>query len=123
MSRPSSLPARSASPCPPLAAAPAAGASLTVDVEVKSSLDQQVPHSATLPGGYTYTGGGVPTAFQITAISPTEGSFRGGTVVTVTGTGFAAPLAATLAGVRQTGETVQSSTTMTFTTQPYSLSS
>lgn len=108
---------------PAPAATPAAGAALAVDVEVKSGLDQQVPQSATLPGGYTYSGGGAPTVFQITAISPSEGSYQGGTVVTVTGTGFAAPLAATLAGVRQKNEQVQSSTSMTFTTQPYSLSS
>ncbi len=108
---------------PAPAAAPAAGAALTVDVEVKSGLDQAVPQTATLPGGYTYRGGGVPTSFQITAIAPTEGTYRGGTTVTVTGTGFAAPLAATLAGVRQQNEQVQSSTSMTFTTQPLGLAS
>jgi hypothetical protein len=108
---------------PAPAAAPPAGGSTAVDVEVKSGLDQEVPQTATLPGGYTYTGAGVPTAFQITAISPTEGSFRGGTTVTVTGTGFAAPLAASLAGVRQSNEQVQSSTSMTFTTQPITVGS
>lgn len=108
---------------PAPAVAPAAGGQLAVDVQVRSGLDQEVPQTATLPGGYTYVGGGVPTVFQITAIAPTEGTYRGGTVVTVTGTGFAEPLAAFLAGVRQTGEQVQSSTAMTFVTRPYTLAS
>lgn len=104
-------------------AAPAAGSAIAVDVQVRSGLDQEVAQTATLPGGYTYVGGGVPTAFQITAISPTEGPYTGGTSVTVTGTGFAAPLAAFLAGVRQSGEQVQSSTSMSFVTRPYPLAS
>lgn len=108
---------------PAPAVAPAAGAAIAVDVQVRSGLDQEVPQTATLPGGYTYVGGGVPTAFQITAISPTEGTYRGGTVVTVTGTGFSEPLAAFLAGVRQTNEQVASSTSMSFTTRPLTLAS
>lgn len=101
----------------------AVGGRLAVDVAVSVGLDQEIPQSVLLPGGYTYLGASSPTAFLVTAISPSEGSYQGGTTITATGSGFASPIAVSLAGVRQKNESVASSTSMTFVTQPITLAS
>ncbi len=94
----------------------AAGATLLVDVKVVSGLDQAVPQQATLPGGFTFLGADAPVPVVVSSLSPSEGPYTGGTVVTVTGSGFVSPVSVTLGGVRQQAETVVSSTEIRFTT-------
>lgn len=89
------------------------GDSLSVDVGVQSSLDQPTPDVASLGGGYTYVGA---DGVRVVSINPAQGPFTGGTVVTVNGDGFEAPVAVELAGVRQLDETFVSSGQVTFTT-------
>lgn len=104
----------------PAPASPVAdGESLTVDVTVTSGLDQPSPQTATLAGGYRYVGDDPPEEppeIAVTAISPAEGSYLGGTVVTVTGQAFEEPVAVELAGIRQDDEVFINSTTLQFTT-------
>lgn len=71
--------------------------------------------SATLTNGFTYQ------ALGITAISPAIGSFAGGTVVTVTGTGFAPGTWAAIGGAAATACVVNSSTSLTCVTGPNSV--
>jgi IPT/TIG domain len=99
----------------------AAGATLAVDVTVTNGLDDATPASATLPGGFIYDGGAAPEPVVVTALSPSSGPYTGGTVVTVTGSGFASPVAVELAGVRQEDETVVSATEVQFTTAAVSV--
>jgi PKD repeat protein len=65
-----------------------AGTTLTADVMVTNSIDQSSPPSDTLAGGYTYSGGDVPTPPAVFAVSPDSGSNDGGTLVTILGQGF-----------------------------------
>lgn len=104
---------------PPSATPVEAGALLPVNVLVESSLDFASPATAVLFGGFTYDGGEVPEPPEpvvVSAISPASGPYTGGTEVTVSGSGFASPVAVELGGVRQGGETVVSSTEVRFTT-------
>lgn len=89
------------------------GESLSVDVEVRSGIDQPVPGIATLSGGYSYVGA---EGVQVVSLSPSQGPFEGGTTVTINGRGFENPVAVELAGIRQLGETFVSETQVTFTT-------
>ena len=70
--------------------------------------------SGTLNNGYTYTA--VNPAPTVSAISPTSGTANGGTVVTITGTGFLAGATVKLGGTSATGVTVVNSTSITATT-------
>lgn len=98
---------------PAPATAVAAGDSLLVDVTVTSALDQPSSVSATLTGAYSYQG---RQAITVSALSPSQGPYTGGTEVTLTGQGFESPVAVELAGIRQLGEVVVSGTEITFTT-------
>lgn len=89
------------------------GQSATVDVQVRSGLDQPTPGVAVLAGGYTYVG---DEGVQVVSLNPPQGDFEGGTTVTVNGRGFSSPVAVELAGVRQSDETFLSETQITFTT-------
>lgn len=89
------------------------GGSLSVDVTVRSAIDQPTSGSATLAGGYTYVGG---EGVQVVSLNPSQGTFEGGTTVTVNGRGFEDPVAVELAGIRQLQETFISPTQVTFTT-------
>lgn len=100
-----------------------AGATLPVDVRVVSGLDSATPLEATLPLGFLYDGGPEPGRVVVTSISPSDGPHTGGTVVTVTGQGFEAPVAVELGGVRQSGETVVSSRELRFTTAALAVAS
>jgi hypothetical protein len=67
----------------------------------------------TVPGGFQYVAVGAPV---ITGIDPTSGPQTGGTVVTLTGTGFLGTTAVTFDGVPGTALTVVSDTEITVTT-------
>ena len=69
--------------------------------------------SATRTGAFTYASAAAPT---LTAVSPASGPTAGGTVITVTGTNFAAGASVTVGGVASTGVTVVSSTQIRATT-------
>jgi hypothetical protein len=62
------------------------------------------------------TGGGTPTAPAITTLSPNTGPAAGGTTVNATGTGFTGATDVSVGGTPATGLTVNSDTTLTFTT-------
>lgn len=67
-----------------------AGGAAAVDVMVTVSCSDigstgDEPVSETIPSGFTYSIANTPT---VTAISPTQGPGRGGTTITITGTGF-----------------------------------
>jgi hypothetical protein len=88
-------------------AAHAAGA---VSVSVTNT-DAQ---SGSLTNGYTYTAANpAPT---VTAVNPNTGTTAGGTVITITGTGFLSGATVSLGGTAATGVTVVSSTSITATT-------
>ncbi len=93
-----------------------AGSTLPADVTVVVALGSADEQTATLPGGFTYDGGAAPDPVVVSALSPGEGPASGGTLVTVTGSGFVSPVAVVLGGVRQTSEQVVSSTELRFTT-------
>lgn len=81
-----------------------------VDVVVMNA-DRQ---TAAQRSGYTYTTSApAPT---LTAINPYSGSTAGGTIVTITGTGFLATPTVTIGGVAATGVAVVNATTLTATT-------
>ncbi len=88
-----------------------AGSAGAVDVVVTNP-DGQV---ATKTGGFTYT---VTAAPAVTKVNPTAGGVVGGTVVTVTGTGFATTgtVAVTFGSTAGTSVTVASATSLTVTT-------
>ena len=90
-----------------------AGGSLLVDVTVTSALDQPTAASAVLTGGYLYQG---VQAVTVSALSPGQGPYTGGTSVTITGQGFEGPVSVELGGIRQLDEQVVSATEVTFTT-------
>jgi hypothetical protein len=58
-------------------------------------------------------------AFMATGISPSSGSVGGGTVVTITGTGFSAGAGVTFGGISATSATVTSSSSIVATTPPH----
>jgi len=70
--------------------------------------DQQ---TGVLPNGFTFVAGP-----SLTAVSPNGGTTAGGTVVTLTGTGFTAPATVSFGGTAATGVSVTSSTTVQATT-------
>ena len=86
----------------------AAGPAVAVSVTNPSTL------SGTAAAAFTYA---VPVAPAVTSIAPSVGSTGGGTMVTITGTGFVAGsgLAVTIGGVAATGVTWVNSTTITAT--------
>lgn len=89
------------------AVVPAGATAGAVDVVVTTSAG-----SDTLDDGYTYVA--APTA---TAIDPDSGPEAGGTVVTLTGTGFVTgDTTVTVGGTAATAVTVASATSLTFTT-------
>ena len=92
----------------------AAGA---VDVVVTNSDGQ----SATLSGGYTYTG--TNPAPTIKSIAPATGSTTGNTAVTITGTGFLPGATVSLGGNSATAVTVVSTTSITATTPAHAAGS
>ncbi|MCP3959008.1 MAG: hypothetical protein GY719_14245 [bacterium] len=100
------------------------GETLTVDVVVNNALDTAEAQTATLTGGLTYIGETAQDTISITSLSPSRGSYQGGTEVTATGQGFptANSVTVTLAGVSQSGVTVDSSTQLRFDTAGIALS-
>ena len=90
----------------------AAGA---VSVAVTNSDSQ----SGSLVGGYTYTN----PAPTVASVAPNSGTANGGTVVTVTGTGFLTGAIVTLGGTAATGVTVVNSTTITAITPAHAAGS
>ncbi len=96
-----------------------AGTTLPVDVTVFHALDEEVPGSATLAGGFTYVAGTAPPppgGVVVDSLSVTSGDYRGGTRVTLSGSGFAAPASVQLAGIQQVSVAVESATSLVFTT-------
>ncbi|WP_308492505.1 IPT/TIG domain-containing protein [Microbacterium terrisoli] len=83
----------------------AAGA---VDVVVQS------PNGDSAPGTFTYVA--PPAAPVISSLTPTSGPTAGGTVVTITGTGFTGATGVTFDGAPGTSFTVDSDTQITVTT-------
>ena len=103
-----------------------AGSNLPVDVAVFHALDEEIPDSATLLGGYTYVGSRVPDppgVIVVESLSVTSGDYQGGTSVTATGQGFASPASVELAGIQQSSVTVTSETSLTFVTAGITLDS
>ncbi|HEX4955292.1 MAG TPA: IPT/TIG domain-containing protein [Thermoanaerobaculia bacterium] len=101
----------------PSSAAPVpAGSTLLADVTVVVALGSADEQTAMLPGGFTYDGGAAPDPVVVSALSPGQGPAAGGTLVTVTGSGFVSPVAVVLGGVRQGSEQVISATEIRFTT-------
>ncbi|MGA9800313.1 MAG: IPT/TIG domain-containing protein, partial [Terriglobales bacterium] len=88
----------------------AAGA---VNVVVKNTDSQ----TGTLTNGYTYTN----PAPTVTSISPLSGTTSGGTVVTITGTGFLSGATVSLGGNAATAVTVVSATSITATTPAHAV--
>ena len=81
-----------------------------------SGLDQRdTARSATTPtiGAFEYTGSSPPT---VSSISPSTGTSRGGTSVTITGANLIGASSVTIGGVAATSVTVINSTTITATT-------
>ncbi|MGH6760857.1 MAG: IPT/TIG domain-containing protein [Phyllobacterium sp.] len=68
--------------------------------------------NASLPNGFTYAAPG-PT---ISSVAPNIGPATGGTVVTITGTGFTGATAVTIGGTAATGITIVNDTTISATT-------
>jgi len=79
-------------------------ASGTVSVAVAESPHNQ---SATLAGGFTYSSS---TSVSVSAVSPSQGPTTGGTVVTVTGTGFQTGATVVFGGIQSTAVTITSPT-------------
>jgi hypothetical protein len=76
----------------------------------------QNPNGASPAAVFTYEENPVePTPAVVTAISPTHGSVEGGTVVTVTGSGFTGATGATFGDTSGTAFTVVDDTTLTVT--------
>ena len=96
------------------ATAPAHAAGL-VGVSVTNPDSQ----SATLASAFTY----IQPPPTITSVSPSSGAGAGGTLLTISGTGFAAGAAATVGGTAATGVTVVNSTTITASTPAHAAGS
>lgn len=73
----------------------------------------QSPNGDSAPGTFTFVAAPAPV---ITSVSPTHGPDTGGTVVTVTGTGFTGATGVTFGGTAGTAFTVVSGTEITVTT-------
>jgi hypothetical protein len=67
-------------------------------------------------GGFTYTTTSTSTALTAKAVSPLSGPTSGGTVITVTGTGFVSGATIAIGGTAATGVTYLSSTQLRATT-------
>jgi hypothetical protein len=78
----------------------------TVSVAITQSPHNQ---SAALTGGFTYTSTS-STSLGISSASPSQGPTTGGTVVTITGTGFASGATVAFGSIQSTAVTVASST-------------
>jgi Galactose oxidase-like, Early set domain/IPT/TIG domain len=91
-----------------IAAATPAHAAGAVSVVVTNT-DAQ---AGTLTNGYTYTN----PAPTVSSITPNSGTANGGTVVTITGTGFLTGATVKLGGTAATGVSLVSSTSITATT-------
>jgi hypothetical protein len=76
--------------------------------------------SGTLSGGYTYTVPAPAPAPTITAISPNSGKVIGGTVITITGSGFQNGAAVSFGGLQATSVNVTSPTSINATTPAHS---
>ncbi|MGJ4844988.1 IPT/TIG domain-containing protein [Leifsonia sp. Le1] len=74
----------------------------------------QSPNGNSAPGTFTFDA--APVAPTITSLTPTHGPEAGGTVVTITGTGFTGATGVTFGGTAGTGFTVVNDTTITVTT-------
>lgn len=71
--------------------------------------------TATLPSGYTF---GTPAPFAVTGVTPTSGPATGGTVVTVTGSGFTSGSTVRFGSVQAGGVQFVSATQINVTTPP-----
>lgn len=71
--------------------------------------------SATLPTGYTF---GTPAPFTVSGVTPSSGPAAGGTVVTVTGSGFTSGSTVRFGSVQAGGVQFVSSTQINATTPP-----
>ena len=69
--------------------------------------------TANTPHGFLYTSSGSSTTLTATAVSPTSGPTSGGTVITVTGTGFVSGATILIGGTPATSVTFSSSTRLT----------
>ena len=90
---------------------PAGAANNTVDVTVTNAPG----HAGTMTGGFHYAAATV-APLTITAVSPGVGSTDGGTVITISGSGFADGSTVTVGTAPATGVNVVSSTTITAVT-------
>lgn len=75
--------------------------------------------TGTLASGFTYTAAAAPA---ITSVAPAAGSVAGGTVITITGSGFVNGATVTVGGTAATSVTVVNATTITATTPTTSTS-
>lgn len=82
-----------------------AAGSVTVTVTNPGAL------AGALANAFTYTAGGTPPT--LTTLTPTSGPSAGGTIVTLTGTGFVAGAGVTVGGVAATSVTLVSATQVT----------
>ncbi len=73
--------------------------------------------TATKAGGFSYGAGA-----SVSAISPNTGRLTGGTAVTITGSGFAAPTTVSIGGASATSVVVVNATTITAVTPPHATS-
>ncbi|HZT70141.1 MAG TPA: IPT/TIG domain-containing protein [Terriglobia bacterium] len=80
---------------------------------VSVAVNQKQNQSATLAGGFTYS-----NTLNISGISPTSGPATGGTVVTITGTGFQTGASVAFGGVSSAAVTVASSTEINAVSPP-----
>jgi hypothetical protein len=71
--------------------------------------------TATKVDGFEYTSGSTSPAFKLSSISPTTGSVLGGTLVTLTGTGFATGMKVAFGTTLAGNVTVVNATTITAT--------
>ena len=74
--------------------------------------------SALAPSGFTYSSSTPTTQLTVTSVSPPSGPVAGGTLVTITGTGFVSGVTVRVGGVAATGVTVVGSTQLRATTPP-----
>ncbi len=84
-----------------------AHASATVSVSVTENPHN---HSATLTSGYTYVSSSSAKSVSVSSASPNQGPTTGGTVVTITGTGFQTGNAVSFGSVQSSAVTVSSNT-------------
>src|SRR5262249_44070168 len=84
----------------------------TVDVEVENPDGQRGP----LASAFTYVTGGSP---ELVEVDPRSGPARGGTSVTLRGSGFVSGATVTVGGSRADSVRVNSATSITFSTPPH----